>query len=416
MTTTASVDAKSRDAVASQPEAQEASAAPAKKGRARAIALAVLAAGALGIVGYYVMHSGLEDTDDAQLDADVVSVPARIGGQVQKVLFEENQRVKTGDVLVELDSAQPKARLDEAEAQLAADKAAADAADNEVSIIGANATGQRGAAVATLRGSSVAASATEDQNAQADAQVKQASVAREQAKTDLERVKQLFEQRAVPRQQLDDAQSKFDAAEAALTQAKAQQSFVRAGVAQAQSRVAEADARVKQSGSVDAQIAQAKARAAAAHAKVATSQAARDLAALDLSYTKIVAPRDGLASKKSVVVGQMVSMGQPVVQIVPVDDLWVTANFKETQLNKMRAGQSAEVDVDAYSGLKLHGTVQSFSGATGARFSLLPPENATGNFTKVVQRVPVRIHIDALPQDRPLRPGMSVEVTVDTRK
>ena len=405
----------STNVATAEAEARE-GAVPAKKGRVRGIALGVLAAAALGVVGWYVMHAGLEDTDDAQVDADVVSVPAQIGGPVLKVLFVENQRVKAGDVLVELDPAQPKARLDEAEAQLAADKAAADAADNDVAIIKATATGQKGAAEATLRGSSVAATATEDQNALADAQVKQAAVARDQAKTDLDRVKQLFGQGAVPRQQLDDAQSHFDAADAALVQAKAQQSFVRAGVAQAQSRVAEANARVNQSGTVNAQIAQSRARAAAAHAKVATSQAARDLAALDLSYTKIVAPRDGLASKKSVVVGQMVSFGQAVVQIVPLDDVWVTANFKETQLNKMRMGQPVDVEIDAYSGLKLHGTVLSFSGATGARFSLLPPENATGNFTKVVQRIPVRIHLDAIPQDRPLRPGMSAEVTVDTRR
>jgi membrane fusion protein (multidrug efflux system) len=401
---------------AEEAEAREGTAAQAKKGRIRAVAVGVLAVAALGVVGWYVMHAGLEDTDDAQVDADVVSVPAQIGGPVLKVLFAENQRVKAGDVLVELDPAQPKARLDEAEAQLAADKAAADAADSDVAIIRATATGQKGAAEATLRGSSVAATATVDQNALADAQVRQAAVSRDQAKTDLDRVKQLFGQGAIAKQQLDDAQSRFDAVDAALTQAKAQQSFVRAGVAQAQSRVAEANARLNQSGAVDAQIAQAQARAAAAHAKVATSQAARDLAALDLTYTKIVAPRDGLASKKSVVVGQMVSFGQPVVQVVPVDDVWVTANFKETQLNKMRIGQPVDVDVDAYAGLKLHGTVQSFSGATGARFSLLPPENATGNFTKVVQRVPVRIRLDAVPQDRPLRPGMSVEVTVDTRK
>jgi membrane fusion protein, multidrug efflux system len=406
----------STSVTADETEPREGAAAQAKKGRIRLIAMGGLAAAALGVVGWYTMHAGLEDTDDAQVDADVVSVPAQIGGPVQKVLFAENQHVKAGEVLVEIDPAQPKARLEEAEAQLAADQAAADAADNDVAIIRATATGQKGAAEATLRGSSQAANATEDQNALADAQVKQAVVARDQAKTDLDRVKQLFSQGAVSRQQLDDAQSRFDTAEAAHTQAKAQQSFVRAGVAQAQSRVAEANARVNQSAAVDAQIAQARARAAAARAKVATSQAARDLAALDLSYTKIIAPRDGLASKKSVVVGQMVSFGQPVVQIVPLDDVWVTANFKETQLNKMRPSQPVEIDVDAYAGLKLHGTVQSFSGATGARFSLLPPENATGNFTKVVQRIPVRIHLDGVPQDRPLRPGMSAEVTVDTRK
>ncbi len=410
MTTTADASATRSAAIA------EETAVPAKKNRIRGIAIGVLAAAALGIVGWYVVHAGLEDTDDAQVDADVVSVPARIQGLVLKVNFAENERVKTGDVLVEIDPAQAKARLDQADAQLAADEAAAAAADSDVKIIEATSTGQKGVAEASLRGSSLAATATGDEIAQADAQVKQSSVGREQAKTDLDRVKQLFSQGALPKQQLDDAQARLDGADAALTQAKAHQSYVRASQAEADSRVAEAHARVQQSSAVGPQVEQARAKAAAAHAKASMSKAARDLAALDVSYTKIVAPRDGLASKKSVVVGQMLGMGQPVVQIVPVDDAWVTANFKETQINTMRAGQSVEIDVDAYSGMKLHGTVQSFSGGTGARFSLLPPENATGNFTKVVQRVPVRVHLDSIPQDRPLRPGMSVEVTVDTRK
>jgi len=397
-------------------EAAEESAVPAKKNRVRGIAIGVLAAAALGIVGWYVVHAGLEDTDDAQIDADVVSVPARIQGLVLKVNFVENQRVKAGDVLVEIDPAQAQARLGEAEAMLAADEAAAAAADADVKIIEATSSGQKGVAEASLRGSSLAATATGAEIAQADAQVKQSNVARDQAKTDLDRVKQLFAQGALPKQQLDDAQARLDGADAALTQAKAHQSYVRASQAEADSRVAEAHARVQVSSAVGPQVEQARAKAAAAHAKASTSKAARDLAALDLSYTKIVAPRDGLASKKSVVVGQMLGMGQPVVQIVPVDDEWVTANFKETQINKMRVGQPVEIDVDAYSGMKLHGTLQSFSGGTGARFSLLPPENATGNFTKVVQRVPVRIQLDSIPQDRPLRPGMSVEVTVDTRK
>jgi membrane fusion protein (multidrug efflux system) len=389
---------------------------PAKKNRVRVIALGVLAAAALGVVGWYVAHAGLEDTDDAQVDADVVSVPSQIQGIVLKVNFEDNQRVKKDDVLVEIDDAQAKARLAQAQAQYDADQAAAGAAEAEVHIIEASASGQKGAAEASLRGSSLAATATADQIAQADAQVKQASVQRDQAKNDLDRVKQLFAQGALPKQQLDDAQARFDAIDAALTQAKAQQSFVRASQGEAVSRVAEASARVHQSSAVGSQIAQATARAKAAAARAENSKAALALAQLDLDHTKIKAPRDGLASKKSVVVGQMLSVGQPVVQIVPINDLWVTANFKETQINKMRDGQSTEVDVDAYAGMKLHGTVQSFSGATGARFSLLPPENATGNFTKVVQRVPVRIHLDSIPEDRVLRPGMSVEVTVDTRK
>jgi membrane fusion protein (multidrug efflux system) len=398
-----------------RPAEDEATASAGKKRRLRLMAMSVLGVGAVSVVAWYMAHAGLEDTDDAQIDADVVQVPAQISGTVAAVKFEENQRVKAGDVLVELEPSAWKARVDEAAAQLAADKAAADAADDDVAIIEANATGQKSVAEATLRGSSVSAQATGDRIAQADAEVKAAMVGRDQSKTDLDRVKQLFDQKAVPRQMLDDAQARFDAADASLTQAKAQQSFVRASQAEAQSRVAEASARVKQTGSVAQQIAQAKARAAQAHAKVDTSTASLTLAKIDLDHTHVVAPRDGLASKKTVMVGQMVSVGQPVVSVVPVEDLWITANYKETQLAKMRPGQAVDVEIDAYPEMKLHGTVLSFSGATGARFSLLPPENATGNFTKVVQRVPVRIKLEAIPQDRPLRPGMSAEAVVDTR-
>ena len=150
--------------------------------------------------------------------------------------------------------------------------------------------------------------------------------------------------------------------------------------------------------------------------RVKAAEAQRDLAAIEVTHTKVFAPRDGIASKKAVVVGQLLMVGQPVVSIVPARDMWITANFKETQLDKMRVGQSTEVEIDAYPGLRMHGEVESVSGATGARFSLLPPENATGNFTKVVQRVPVRIRVKDLPADRSLRPGMSADVTVDTRK
>jgi membrane fusion protein (multidrug efflux system) len=411
MATTANTVTEPMDRAAESEEA----AASAKKRRIRFVAMGALGVAALGVVAWYVAHAGLESTDDAQIDTDVYNVPSQVAGTVRWVRFEENQRVKAGDLLVELDSSEPKARLDQAQAQLAADKAAADAAEADVAIIEANATGQKSVAEATLRGSSVSALATGDRIAQADAQVRQQSVARDQAKVDLDRVKQLFDQRAVPRQTLDDAQSRFDAADAALVQSRAQQSFVRASQAEAQSRVAEASARVKQSGAVSQQIAQARARAVEARAKADMAAAVVSLAQLGLEHTRILAPHDGVASKKSVVLGQVVTPGQPVVSVVPVDDVWVTANFKETQLSKMRPGQSVELEVDAYPGAKLHGTVQSFSGATGARFSLLPPENATGNFTKVVQRVPVRIKLDAVPEDRPLRPGMSVEAIVDTR-
>ncbi len=397
--------------VAARAEAE----APAKKKPVRLIALGVLGVGALGVAAWYAVHAGLESTDDAQVEADVVAVPARVGGQVLKVLFAENQKVAPGDVLVELDPATLTAKLAEAEADLASAKAAADAADAEVEVIGATARGQKSMAEASLQGANIGVTSSVDEVAQADAQVQVAAAARQQAESDLTRTRSLVESSALPKQQLDSAQTAFDAAAANLAQARAHQAVVRSSTAQARSRIQEAKARLGQSSAVEAQIAQARARAAAARARVATSQAARDLSALDLSYTKVVAPREGVASKKSVTAGQMLSMGQPITMVVPTHDVWITANFKETQLAKMRAGQPVDIAIDAYPGLVLHGEVESFSAATGSRFSLLPPENATGNFTKVVQRVPVRVHLKDLPADRTLRPGMSADVTVDTR-
>ncbi len=178
----------------------------------------------------------------------------------------------------------------------------------------------------------------------------------------------------------------------------------------------EASAKLTQSSDVDALIEQARAKARTAHAQVRTAEAARDLAALELSYTKIVAPQRGTASKKTIAVGQMVAPGQTIVQLVTTQSSWITGNFRETQIGGMRVGQATEIEIDAFPGVKFHGEVESFSGATGARFSLLPPDNATGNFTKVVQRVPVRIHLHDIPTGVALRPGMSAELSVNTRK
>ncbi len=387
-----------------------------KKNRARVIALGVLAVGVVGVLGWYVVHAGLESTDDAQVDADVVSVPSLSANVVTKVLFAENQTVKAGDVLVELDDAQARARLLEAEAQVATAKAAADAADADVGVVQATVQGQKSAAEASLLGARVSATSTSDEIAQADAELAAASAAVEQARSDLERQKRLFADNATPKQELDRAQTSFDGATAKRAQAAAHQAIVHSRTSQARATVDEARARVGQTSAVAEEISQAQAKAAEAHARVQGAEAQRDLAAIDLARTKVYAPRDGVASRKSVVVGQLLSVGQPVASIVPTNDVWITANFKETQLDKMHIGQPADVGIDAYSDLKLHGEIESLSGATGARFSLLPPENATGNFTKVVQRVPVRIRIKDLPADRGLRPGMSADVTVDTRK
>ena len=394
----------------------EVQAGKAAKARPKPILLGILALLAALGGGYWFMHRGLESTDDAQIDADVIAVPTRTTGAVVSVHFEDNQVVKAGDLLVELDSAPAKARLAQAEAELVAATAAADAADATAKLAEANATGQKAVAEAGLTGASVAVVATSDQIAEAKANLVAAKATRDKAKLELDRTKALVQSGAVPGAQLEAAQAAYDTAEAAVTQAEARVTTIKANTSQAQAKVIEASAKVKQVDTVDAQIAEAKARAAAARARVATATAARDLSALDLSYTSIRAPRAGIVSKRTVAVGQMVSAGQAIVSIVPTDNVWVTANFKETQLANMKIGQPVTFSIDAYGGREVHGTIESFSGATGAKFALLPPDNATGNFTKVVQRVPVKIKITEKIEGLALRPGMSVELTVDTRK
>ncbi len=375
------------------------------------IAAAVLAGGGF----WYVTHRGLENTDNAQIDGDVVSVPARVGGVVTKILFTENQRVKTGDLLAELDSAPAQAHLAEAEANVFAAQAQADAADATARVSETNAIGDKSVADASLITASVGAASSSDQIKEAAAQLESAQTSLAQAQTDKGRAERLLDTGAISKAEFDRADTELKVAKSSVDLARARLTSIKTTAVQAQSRVAEAKAKAKISNDVATQIQLAQARAKAAHAQVDTAKAARDLAALDLSYTKIFAPSDGVVSKKSINVGQMLSPGQSIVQLV-TDKLWVTGNFKETQVAKMRVGQSASVEVDAFSGASIEGEVESFSAATGAKFTLLPPDNATGNFTKVVQRLPVRVRLHELPAGITLRPGMSVDLTVDTRK
>jgi membrane fusion protein (multidrug efflux system) len=367
-------------------------------------------------IAYYVTHRGLETTDDAQVDSDVVSVPTRTSGVVIKVEFADNQLVKAGDVLAELDAEPAKAKLAQADANLAASRASAEAAEADARVAETNAVGNKSAAQATLQGAESSAVASRQQIAEGDAGVSAATTNLARAKLDLERAKKLAETGAVAQAQLDQAQAAFDTATATLDQAHARLASLRASTSQAVSKIQEANARVQQTSNVDALIDQARSRARTARANVAVSQAARDLAALELSYTKIVAPQDGYVSKKSVAVGQMLQPGQGIVQLVPTRDLWITGNFKETQIRRMKVGQPTTISVDAFPGLVLDGEVESFSAGTGSRFTLLPPDNASGNYTKVVQRVPVKIRLKNLPTDVTLRPGMSADISVDTNK
>ena len=381
--------------------------------------LSLLAAFLLAGGGWWVSHRGLEATDDAQLDADVVAVPSRASGTVTAVHFIDNQSVEAGTLLVELDDAQAKARLAQAEAELLSAKASADAAEATAELTERNASAGKSIARASLTGAAVAVTATSDQIAEANANLASATAQRDKAKLELARTNQLFSSGALASAQLEAAQATFDSAQANVDQATARIETLKSSTSQARARVSEASARLGQaSDTLPAQVAEAMAKAASAKARVATAEAMRDLARLELSYTKIFAPRAGIVSKRSVVQGQLVAAGQPVVMLVPDarhgGAVWVTGNFKETQLAHMHIGQPATLTVDAYD-RELHGRVESFSAATGARFALLPPDNATGNFTKVVQRVPVRVKLDQVPPDLMLLPGLSVELTVNTR-
>jgi membrane fusion protein (multidrug efflux system) len=376
---------------------------------------AFLASGAV----WWLMHRGLEATDDAQLDADVVAVPSRASGTVTAVHFIDNQRVEAGALLVELDDAQVKAKLAEVEAELLGARASADAAHATAELTERNASAGQTIARASLNGASVAVTATSDQIAEATANLASAKAQRNKAKLDLDRTAQLFGSGAIASAQMEAAQTTFESAQAVVDQADARIVTLKSSTSQARARVSEASARLGQaSETLPSQVAEAKAKLASAEARVATAEAMRDLARLELSYTKILAPHAGILSKRSVSQGQLVSAGQSVVMLVPdahqQGAVWVTGNFKETQLAHMRIGQPATMTIDAY-GRELHGKVESFSGATGARFALLPPDNASGNFTKVVQRVPVRVKLDSVPADLQLMPGLSVELSVNTR-
>jgi len=392
--------------------ATSAAAPPAKKGRRGYVIVgSIVALGAALYGAVAVITAGHESTDDAQVSADVVPVGLRVSGLITKVYVQENQLVKQGDPLAEIDSADYAAREKQAEAELATAEAQAKAADAQVHVVEATSKGGLASAKAMVSGSSAGVGSAAAQAESARASLARAEVDMKKAQLDLDRTKELRAANAVPPQALDNQQAIFDSANAAVAQARAQLAFAEQSKATALAQVGEAQGKLSQSTPVEAQIDEARAQAALAHAKYDSAKALLDLAKLQLSYTKVLAPADGLASRLTVHPGQLVTIGQPVIQLVPVLT-YVVANFKETQVGAMRPNQEAEIEVDAYPGRKFKGKVESISGGTGASFSLLPADNATGNFVKVVQRVPVRIAWDNLPANVPMRAGLSADVTV----
>ena len=379
------------------------------------VVLAVVLGTVLAGVGVYtIATAGQEDTDDAQITSDVVPVATRVAGQIVAVRIEENQIVKKGDLLAEIDASDYAARVRQAEAELSSAQAQAKSADAQVQVVRASSRGGFASAQAAVSGSSVGVSSASAQVAAAHAAVARAEADFHKTQIDLDRAKQLRAAHAIPQDRLDAAQISYDGSQAALAQARAQLAFAQDARRSAETRVSEARGRLSQSAPVEPQIAVAEANAALAHARTQSAQATLDLARLQLSYTKIQAPVDGWASKLVAHAGQLSAVGQPVVSIVPTAT-YVVANFKETQVGHMKPGQRAVLTVDAYPGRKLEGRVESFSGGTGATFSLIPSDNATGNFVKLVQRIPVRIAWVNPPMDLDLRAGYSVDVTVHLR-
>jgi membrane fusion protein (multidrug efflux system) len=377
--------------------------------------LGVLVFLALAGYGAFALATrGKESTDDAQVEADVVPIAARVSGPVVALAVTDNQRVKKGDVLVRIDDADFAARVKQAEADLAQAQAQADQAESQEQIVAATAKGGMSSAQASVWGSSVSVQSADAQTAAAEAALERAQVEAQQADTELGRSKELRATNAIPQAQLDASQTAASAAHAALTQAQANLVAAREGKRVAVSRVAEAQGRLTQTAPIDAQIKAAHAATELAHARVAANEAALGLAKLQLSYTTVVAPESGWISKLMAHPGQLLSPGSPIGELVP-EKTYVVANFKETQIGDMRPGQATDVSIDAFGGRAFAGKVESLSAGTGARFSMLPADNASGNFVKVVQRVPVRIELTGVPADVILRAGLSADVTVHVK-
>jgi membrane fusion protein (multidrug efflux system) len=399
----------------SDPEKLEQATPPSKpKSRRNAVLAGVVVVGAIGGSAFWYFHHGRESTDDAQIDADVVLVPARVGGVVKKLGFVENQRVKAGDVLAEIDDATLVAKLAQAEANLAQASANAEAADASAALAERNAVGNQSAAKANLSGATIGEKTSAEQLVEGQAQLGAAEAQFSQAKADAERDRGLQAANAIAKTQLEQTETRLRVAQATVDLAKARIGTLQSSVSAARSKIDEASARAAQNADVTNTVRQAHAQADAAKAQVKVATAMRDLAALDLSYAKIIAPQDGVISKRAINVGQQIVAGQSVGELV-TDARWVTANYKETQIEHMKPGQPVKIDVDAFDGATLHGEVESISSGTGSRFTLLPPDNASGNFTKVVQRVAVRIKLGAVPPELVLRTGMNVDATVDVR-
>jgi membrane fusion protein (multidrug efflux system) len=386
---------------------------------------------AIVVGGWRIYSAGHVSTDDAQVAGHIIVISPKAVGFIKNVLVQDNEEVQQGQLLAEIDDSDYVVRLAAAEAELAVAKSAAQGASTQVGVTSqttASQVDQGDAGVAMARaGVSTAQKDLEQTRAMqraAEADVVAANSNLKKAQDDVARYRKLAAKEEIPRQLLESAENAEVAAQARLTSAIQNQQAAQAKVAwaeariiQAQAQLTDAQARLNAAKTAPAQVSISQSQATTAQARVQQAEAAVEARKLELSYTKIYSPAHGRVSKKSVEVGQNVAIGQPLLCIVPLElkDIWVVANFKETQLKNVRPGQDVDIDVDTYSGKGFHGKVDSIAAGTGAVFSLLPPENATGNYVKVVQRIPVKILLTDQNQNVVLRPGMNVVVTIHTR-
>ena len=383
----------------------------------------------LGISGLFFYYHNRESTDDAQVDGHITPIASKIYGRISKVLVEDNQQVKAGQILAQIDPGDYQAAVDQAKGALELAEGEARSAGVDIPRTTEDVASGNSSANAQLAGAQadlMRAQASYEQSQSSDVAFAQANIEKSRAnaqlaKADLERYRPLMEKGEISKQQFDAAKANADATASALAadeqkyaQARRNIDISRAELEAAKARVSMAQAGVGTARADIKKVAMRSADAQAKLGKVLQERAAVEAAQLNLNSCNIVAPVDGVVTHKTVEPGQIVQQGQGLMVVVPLRDNWVTANFKETQLKKVRPGQKAYVKVDTY-GRTFSGHVDSISGATGAVLSLLPPENATGNYVKVVQRIPVKIVLEPIPQDiAVLRPGMNVDATIIT--
>ncbi len=392
---------------------------PKQKSGRRFIVIGVAIVLVAGALLFWWRSTFYEDTDDAQINGHLIQISSRIAGQVVKVYVDENQQVKAGDPIADLDPKDFQVAVEQDEANLQSAEAAYEAAKVNVPITGINTGSTLRSTSSDVEGAQAQVVASKQQLDGAIAQIAQAQANYDKAKEDLERYTPLVEKDVISKQQFDQAKATADADKAALDSAKANEAAAQAQVTVAQQRVKQAQAQFQSAQSAPQQIAAQKAKADQMAAMVEQARAQLEQAKLNLSYTKIVAPEAGIVTRKSVEINQNIGVGQNLMTLVSLDDIWITANFKETQLRFMQAGQTGEITVDAYGGRKYDVKVTQIGGATGSVLSLFPPENATGNYVKVVQRVPVRLDLvdpKSENSDHLLRPGLSVEPKIRVKE